>query len=1352
METIVTLNRIGQAFVDFASPMLIQSSVLILILLAVDLAIRRRVRAVVRYCLWMLVLVKLVLPTSLALPTGIGNGIGSMIDLSPVPPAAMPSEKPAPVETAFLSPRPDLSTPEPVVPQADAGNVLSAPVPAAAVPTTPMTWQAAVFLAWLATLAIMAGRVIQRYFFVRDLVAQARPADEELTRLAARCAQGMKMRRCPELRLSGAMVSPAACGLVRPVILMPDSLPANLAPEHLRAVLFHELAHIRRGDLWVNLAQTILQSIYFYNPLLWLANAVIRRIREQAVDETVLTKTVARGEWSGNRNEKSEDQEAAGRYAEALVSVARLALARPALSLRLIGVVESKSALTQRIKHILSRPLPKSARLGIVGLLGVFILAAILLPMAEAKTDGAWIDGLIGQWSAQARIIVNWTRQKQMNVTLTVNADGSVTGRIGDAELQRGRLKLNRGWMGKQLHLATDYIITGKLAGPVIAAEDIRRDGVNIPLNLKNGQLVGSVHTTGSKFGGKERMILTANLALERQQSANPETDRDGKPSDPTAAAKPADPKFAVTLPDNITVELVGVSHNPSRGMPWWKPDGSPLTEIPYDKIHGKVFAHNGEKPREVAVRVGNLPADASTAWNTPYGSAGGYVPPQDKDGRQITDLRAIALLAPRDRDRITFRVGVATGPWKTLEQFSGTGSGSRSSTAGEFAYSEPYEKDNATAITISDSAGDEVAYRIVAVDHQGQVHLAARCNGASAGNLRQTTAEFQGLPLDSIREFQFQTRPYEWVTFRNVSVEPGKRTKVEVHSSGAVRVDQPESPKVDQGTSGPHSPGSGETTTPLPDNVSQEQPYELGTSATLVLERDREIRLACKPNKYVTDIVLRRVSRSPAAAADDDALIICLTMKDGKVNKRGPMRKAFRIVASDPGFAEIVSWDIRGGKMTVEYRTETDPRKWAKEKDNVFQALKHTATSPDGSPISPTPAASDPDAAAIIRKVQARYATLKSYSDSGEVISTHEQLAPAGKEPFEPTTFRTAFAIRLQRPNQYRIQWEQKVNDYRTDRGAAWSAGNGDFLFKTGMDTPRRERDRGRALAMADAPASHTIPYIFFNAPVNNLTVLSGWQTRPEATVDGENCHVLDGFLGTRKTTFWISKKTLLIRQVQTISDPNDPSPAIPDQALKAMLEAQHQKATPEAVAREKRRIEAGQTLIKGIRLTTREIHRSIVVNVPLDHDEFLYQPSQAPKSPGRTTQIPATTEPAHPTPPPPAADDAAIAAAEKWLAMVDEGRYAESWKQAAALFRQAIPESQWGQALTALRKPLGKTLSRTVLTRQFTTSMPGAPDGQYVVIQFKTSFEHKNEAVETVTPMKEKDGNWKVSGYYIK
>jgi len=110
------------------------------------------------------------------------------------------------------------------------------------------------------------------------------------------------------------------------------------------------------------------------------------------------------------------------------------------------------------------------------------------------------------------------------------------------------------------------------------------------------------------------------------------------------------------------------------------------------------------------------------------------------------------------------------------------------------------------------------------------------------------------------------------------------------------------------------------------------------------------------------------------------------------------------------------------------------------------------------------------------------------------------------------------------------------------------------------------------------------------------------------------------------------------------------------------------------------------------------------------------------------------------------------AVTAAEKWLSLVDEGQYAESWEETAEYFRNAVKLEQWEQALQAIREPLGGILSRKVKSSTYMTSLPGAPDGEYVVILFETSFENKQSAIETVTPMLEKDGQWRISGYYIK
>ena len=113
---------------------------------------------------------------------------------------------------------------------------------------------------------------------------------------------------------------------------------------------------------------------------------------------------------------------------------------------------------------------------------------------------------------------------------------------------------------------------------------------------------------------------------------------------------------------------------------------------------------------------------------------------------------------------------------------------------------------------------------------------------------------------------------------------------------------------------------------------------------------------------------------------------------------------------------------------------------------------------------------------------------------------------------------------------------------------------------------------------------------------------------------------------------------------------------------------------------------------------------------------------------------------------------EKAAVKAAEAWLSIVDGERYADSWTEAAALFKGSVQQAQWVQTMDTARKPFGKNISRKLMSASYSTTLPGAPDGEYVLIQFETSFENKKTAIETVTPMLDKDGKWRVSGYFMK
>ncbi|MGA2853602.1 MAG: M56 family metallopeptidase [Verrucomicrobiota bacterium] len=344
---IETLNHSGDQFLKFAWPVLWQSSLLIAIIFVLEFALRRKIRAAIRYALWLIVLVKLLLPPSLALPT------------SPtwwIHPSVPPPAKAPPVSFT-------VSYGEQMAP-----NFPLPPPPVIPPPRAP----AMSFAAWALAAAgvISAGLLawlLVRWWQINQKVRRAKTS-EKMIPVLDEARRVTRLRPSIRLKLTEDSMSPAVCGLFRPVILLPQSLVERLSAGQLRAVLLHEAIHLRRGDVWVNCAQALLQIVYWWHPLLWLANARIRRVREEAVDDAVMLAL-------------RDDAEI---YAPTLLEVAKLAFHRPLASLGLVGILESRSALRQRIERLINFTAPRKAGLTVVSILGILAFSAVALPMGQA--------------------------------------------------------------------------------------------------------------------------------------------------------------------------------------------------------------------------------------------------------------------------------------------------------------------------------------------------------------------------------------------------------------------------------------------------------------------------------------------------------------------------------------------------------------------------------------------------------------------------------------------------------------------------------------------------------------------------------------------------------------------------------------------------------------------------------------------------------------------------------------------------------------------------------------------------------------------------------------------------------
>lgn len=262
-----------------------------------------------------------------------------------------------------------------------------------------------------------------------------------------------------------------------------------------------------------------------------------------------------------------------------------------------------------------------------------------------------------------------------------------------------------------------------------------------------------------------------------------------------------------------------------------------------------------------------------------------------------------------------------------------------------------------------------------------------------------------------------------------------------------------------------------------------------------------------------------------------------------------------------------------------------------------------------------------------IIKKSQAAYAALSSYSASGKVIAeVANQTIP------------TTFTIRLQRPNLYYVEWTQ-TTAFFTNGGIVWSAGNGDFLMtRHGQYNaqPGKYQDMQSALAAAtgiSGSASATIPAAFFNQSWGNVLKInpakSTFRKLKDEPVEGVDCFVLSiiigaanlpnngeladnaGKIGKRITTLWIGKQDYLIHQAQTIVEGASIAlPRVSDATIEAMLKGQKKPVTPETMSAMRTQLETinkqVQNSIETGEIISTQTHENIVVNQKFSPADF--------------------------------------------------------------------------------------------------------------------------------------------------
>ncbi|MHC4289123.1 MAG: polysaccharide biosynthesis/export family protein, partial [Planctomycetota bacterium] len=247
---------------------------------------------------------------------------------------------------------------------------------------------------------------------------------------------------------------------------------------------------------------------------------------------------------------------------------------------------------------------------------------------------------------------------------------------------------------------------------------------------------------------------------------------------------------FTATLPNGVTVELLGVCEYPSEGKQWWSPRGHLLSKAPYATTGNKEpHEKPGYQNYEFALRL--QPADASYYWMIPGGSFGSDTgSPKDEDGRPLTNLKSYQTGLPKDQSATDIRFGVTAGLWETVATHK-PDNREQTPMVGDYsiAFGIPYEKDNETLVPVVHNYNltEKIyAIRMVAVTTSGQIRESGY-SGRGGKELKNLTYSFYKLPLNEIREFQFQIRPYEWITFKNISLRLGGKTEVEIENQSSV-------------------------------------------------------------------------------------------------------------------------------------------------------------------------------------------------------------------------------------------------------------------------------------------------------------------------------------------------------------------------------------------------------------------------------------------------------------------------------------------------------------------------------------------------------------------------------------
>ena len=374
-----------------------------------------------------------------------------------------------------------------------------------------------------------------------------------------------------------------------------------------------------------------------------------------------------------------------------------------------------------------------------------------------AELPGETLDALLGSRTSPAGLLIDAHLSASLWPRTASGQSYASGGRVGGIS---GFLGVRR--IGGTIQLRVQYEVTHIISGGATTRAEIFHDG--------KAPSPGDARVFFIPFTDKEGAARYLVVAFE------------------VDASKMSAHSYSAHLPVGGSVELLGIaSHSPDApqiwdpNRRWWSPDGGvPRRSIRFFTRGARSHPSKDQQAREFVLRVNGLPpgADPWLQWKfEPSAGLAGGEAVNAGTGETMPDLRAVAVTLPASARKVNIRVGFGLQAWETVASHTGNG-GSETTTFDHqgqpwsVSFLKAEEIGGATHVTAIHTI-KEAEVRVVAVNADGAEHPGGRTESAGNGDFSHVTTVFDGLPLAQIKEFRFQARPYTWVDFRDVSLNP---------------------------------------------------------------------------------------------------------------------------------------------------------------------------------------------------------------------------------------------------------------------------------------------------------------------------------------------------------------------------------------------------------------------------------------------------------------------------------------------------------------------------------------------------------------------------------------------------